>query len=554
MRLTLVLALALLAPATALSADPPIVFQTMPIGRVLDDARTLINGAAGEKAVKSFNDAIKETFGEKGFEGLDLTRGVVGYAVIAPKLEQSATVIALPISNEKDFLDLCERANKQKPKPLPGGLYELPKSEFADKAVVRVVGDYAYLCSANDPAPYLDAKALVPANKLFDPNELALGCIKAYPDRLPKELKAAADAAIADGKMFLDNPPGGLGGQALLISKVFRNAFLKLGEQASAMSTQVQEVAVRVNLDHAASDLSTELRLTPKAGSLLSVLFAARGPSSNRFAGMFGPDTVAGLRFSLPLFTEDIRGVVATGLEEFKKMAAAQAGPAEKPLAEEAISGLIRVAKAGDWDVAMVARGPDKTGSFTLAAAMSFEDGAALDKAFRAFVNANAPPGEKEKFKWDAAKVGDVSIHEYPLPGEANGTWLKMFGGAKSSLAFAFGPKGVYVASGADAVGTMKDVLTAKPGPSPVFEASLNPSRVVKLVTATGEVAAGVQAEAMIGKEDKLVSAMSWTVTGGKDLRVTMRMNSKILPAGVFGLGARAEATFDKVEPGIKKQ
>ena len=552
MRRLLALALALLAPATAPAADPPIVFQTQPVGRVLDDARTVLGLAAGEKVVKEFNDELKKSFGEKGLDGLDLSRGVVGYAVIAAKLEQSATVVALPITNEADFLALIERANKQKPKALAGGLYELPKSEFADKAMMRVVGDYAYLCTANDPTPHLDPKAIVPANTLYDVNELALACGKVYPDRLPKEVKAAAEAALADGKKFLANPPN-IGAQEAAIMP-FAKAFLALGEQAVAAMGQVQDVALRLNLDVPAADMVAELRVTPKAGSLLGTLVAARGPSANRFAGFFTPDTVGGFKLSLPLFTEDIRTAVAGGLDEIKKMAGQNAPPNAKPAADEFFNGLARVAKAGDWDLAAAVRGPDKNGQYSVVAAMSFEDGAAFEKAFRKFVDADAPPTEKENFKWDVAKANGVNIHEYAVAKDASATWLKLFGGNKSSVAFAAGPKGIYITSGADAVGTMKEVLAAKPGPSPAFDVSLNPARLVKLIGVAGDPQAAAQAEQVLGKDDKLVSALSLTVTGGKDLRVTKKLNAKILPGFVYSLGAKAEATFEPVQPPIKKE
>jgi hypothetical protein len=545
MHRTLVLAAALVAAAPAVAADPPIVFQTQPVGRLLDDARTVVGMVAGDKEVKAFNDGLRQTFGEKGLEGLDLTRPVLGYCVLAPKLTESATVVLLPIGTEQEFLDLCERANRQKPKPLGGGLYELPPADFADKAMMRIQDGHAYLCSANDPAPYLDPKALVPAAKLLDPNERALACGRVYPDRLPKEVKAQLGEQLAQFKKMLSEPPPGVGAQEWNILRVPAEQLSKLADRCFALSDHVKDVAVRLNLDPASADMSAELTLTPNGGSPLAALLAARTPTANRFAGLFTPDTVAGFKTRLPLFNDELRASAAAGLQAAKVEAGRAAKPAGKAAAEALFDGLIRVAKTGEGDLAVAVRGPGKDGQFTGVAAVSFEDGAALDKAFRKLVEDDPPPGP-EKIQWDAEKVGGVGIHSYKMTGGGFLNPADLFGKDKCVIAFAFGPKGLYAVLGTDAVGTLKDVLAAKPGPSPVLDMVVNPARLAKMVAAVGDEAGGLKVEAALGKEDKLRSAASLAVAGGKDLKVTFTLNAKVFPRL---LGSKAQATFEPVDP-----
>src|SRR5262249_48769250 len=167
----LAVAALVLATSTAVAADPPIVFQTQPLGRVLDEVRAGADILGGEKAVKAFNDALKNLLGEKGVEGMDVSRPIVGYVVLAPKPADVTVVIALPITNEKEFLDLCERANKQKPK-LAGeekDVYELPPLDPRYKALMRFSNRYAYIAYGANPSPHLAAAALVPMAKLYDP-------------------------------------------------------------------------------------------------------------------------------------------------------------------------------------------------------------------------------------------------------------------------------------------------------------------------------------------------------------------------------------------------
>src|SRR5829696_1903375 len=111
MRYALVLtAAALFAPST-FAADPAITFQTHPLDRVLDDLRAAADLVGGEKAVKAVNKAIKDKLGEKGFDGLDLSRPVVGYVLLDPKPENVVSVIAFPITGEKEFIAFCDRWN-----------------------------------------------------------------------------------------------------------------------------------------------------------------------------------------------------------------------------------------------------------------------------------------------------------------------------------------------------------------------------------------------------------------------------------------------------------
>ena len=90
MRYALVLtAAALFAPSDVRAADPPITFQTQPLDRLLGDLRIAADLVGGEKVVKAFNDGIKAQLGEKGFEGLDLNKPIVGYVILGPSPKTS---------------------------------------------------------------------------------------------------------------------------------------------------------------------------------------------------------------------------------------------------------------------------------------------------------------------------------------------------------------------------------------------------------------------------------------------------------------------------------
>ncbi len=535
MRYGLVLAAAaLFAPASAFAADPPITFQTQPLNRVLDDFRAAADLIGGEKAVKAVNAAIKEKLGEKGFAGLDLDRPVVGYVSLAPKPEDIVAVVAIPVTNEKDFLALCERFNGSPPKDLGKGVYELPPLDPRYKAHMRFSERYAYISYGAKPEPALDEKALVPAVKLYDPAEQALVAAKFHFDRLTPAVKLAIPTYIEEIKKEL-----GLGGKVGLIG-----IFGVGGQEAAILNPLVESVekmlreyvlllggadtaALKLNLDVPTGDLSVEATLKGKPDTALAKVIAARKPTGNKFGALLTPDTVAGFKTRLPLFNDELKAGAVKALEEGQKHA--NLGNNAKGFVDEVFKGLIRTVKTGEVDLVGAVRGPDKDGDFSVVVAGAFEDTAALEKEFKKFVAADAPPDEAARFKWDADKAGKVAIHTYQF-NRGGGFFdiTKVFGGDKSVMAFAFAPTGVFVVIGPDPIPALKGALAVKPTDSPVLDVVLNPARVVKLVEKGG--GRPLDAERALGKEDKLISAASLTVTGGNELKARFALNLRMLP------------------------
>ena len=148
-------ALLLLVPSAAQSAEPPlppIVFQTQPIGRIFDDLRAAADIVGGEKGVKALNEGLKKLLGEKGLEGLDISRPLVGYVVLAPKPQDITAVLAFPVTGEKEFLACQPRQqDKLKVDEKDKSLYHMPPLEPQYKALMRFKDRYAYIAYGADP-------------------------------------------------------------------------------------------------------------------------------------------------------------------------------------------------------------------------------------------------------------------------------------------------------------------------------------------------------------------------------------------------------------------
>lgn len=538
MRSTLLLAAvaALAAPTAVCAADPPITFQTQPIGRALVDARATVKLVAGDDAVKEFNKSLERTFGAKGFEGLDLTRPIVGYVIVPENLLDSVVVVALPVTGEKDFLDLCERTNGSKPAALPGGLYELPALHPAVKAVCRVTNQYAYIATGRDPNGALAQANIVPTNKLFDPAEQGLATAKIHFDRFAPGTQDKALAMIDEYRKNKLGAGGGFGAQEMVIL----NPLLNLVTQSLTQSKDAHLAVVRLALDPRTGDFSAEATLTAKPGTALEKTIAARKPNTNKFASLVTPDMAIGFRASLPLFNDELKTSAVKALEELAKQIPPGGGPAGAAALDELIKGAIRTVKAGDVDFAGALRGPDKKGLFTAIGAIAFEDAIPLEKAFRKFVDAEGPADLKKTLKWDVAKAGKVNINTITFPDDGGFIFrdlIKPFGNTPT-LAFAFAPNGIFIALGPDAIDAIKDAVVMKPTPSPIVDVVVNPARLGKfagVIDPTGPA----NVERVLGKDDKAITMMSLTVEGGKELKVRYTISMKTLGS----LGARAAST-----------
>jgi hypothetical protein len=530
----------LLAPAAAPAADPPVVYQTQPIGRLLDDARAAVQIIAGEQAVKSFNDSIKSTLGEKGFDGLDITRPVVGYVDVPADPKDTVAVLALPVTGEKEFLDFCERWNKSKPKALKDGLYEVPALNPGLKAVVRVADGYAFIATGVAAPERALGKDLVPVAKLFDPLDTAHATGRVYFDRFPKELRDKAIEGLNQLKKELTAQLGNLG----VAEKAILGPLFEMATRYIDLSKGAKEAVLRLTLDPGTGEVAAEFALTAAPGSPLDKVIAARKPTTNKFAGLLTPDAVAGFKTRLPFFNDEIRTASVEGLEELRKAAGNNLPAQPKALVDELLKGAIRTVKTGEFDIAVVMRGPDKNGVFTAVGAIAFEDPSGVEKEAKKLIEASAPQDFRDALKWDAEKVGGVSIHTLDIskmPG-GGGREIKQLFGENATVAVAFAPKAVYAAIGPgdEAVKEVKAAMALKPVESPVLDVVLNPARLIKMIQAAGgDQAAGEVAKAL-GTDDKQFSALSLSVAGGQELKVKFGINLKLM--GRIGIGGARSA------------
>lgn len=540
--LTLTLAAALTVAASARAADPPITFQTRPLGDDLKIAQAVMGWlppeARNNAEAKQFLATLQELQNPKT-SGLDPSKPVVGYVIVTPDLKASVGVAALPVTDAKVFQTYLQGKPGVKFKDLGGGLTEIvpPKAKEDTRVLFRAQGQHVYFAIGKDPTSALDPKSLIATDKLTDPAERSLVAVRVYFDRLPKEVREDAAKKLSEGLKEI---------QKSILPPDAGPDVQKAGEQIMKMLTryatqlgEAEGAVIRFDLNGASGEFAIALTLNPKPNTSLAKDLASRKPAGNKFAGLLATDTAAGFKARLPLWNAELQGAAITGLEAIERNALSD--PKSKPfepLVKEAVAAAIRTVKTGEFDVAAGLKGPDKSGAFTAVVAIALEDPSKVEQQAKALFNmfAGETPEVKKLVTLDAAKAGTVNIHKIdlaglPLPPEVS----KLFG-TKPNLALAFAPNGLFVAIGPDAVGTLQQVIGKKPETSPDLDVLANPARIAKLADALA--GAGPVVARVLGTEDRLISQLSLAISGGQNLHVRMAFNLKALVSlGAVGAG-----------------
>jgi hypothetical protein len=532
------------------SKKPTFVIQAQPISKILDDVKTAAKSVVGPEAADSIDMAIKEQLGEKGFSGIDLLRPLAGYVNITGRAIEDPSdisgVLIVPVTDEKDFIDLIKRM-KLDVEPIKGqeGLYGIyPPAEVEEMKIrLRVVERNAFIGVNIADENMTAAKFLSPAD-LIDPADRGLFTMISYIGQMPKEY-------IEQQNEQYDQLIGTFKNLPLPVKA--KDALTGLMESVVAMNNQMYKegevTTARVLYERTTNELVYETTIKAKNGTPLAKEIASRKPTSNRFANLIPKNATAGVLMQAPLFSKDLHNAASAGLEFLAEMIREENPPPEDfvKVYDAVMAGLARTLKSGDLDMAAAIESPTKDGTFGILAAITFDDPSKVEKEVRA-LHENAPDGVKALVKLDAAKVGNVSIHEAKVGAFMPAEPKKVFG-ENASLCIAFAPKAVYVAFGPSAMDSIKAAITAKPGAARAFDVAMSPAKLAKFVGAI-EPQAGMMMPQILGKEDELISMMFMEVEGGNELVVRMGMNMKVIGgfvAGITAVGAEDNETFREV-------
>ena len=495
---------------------PVVTAQALPTGSLLEMVREFVRVLAGAEATAKMDEALKTSLGEKGLAGLDLLRPIGGYATLEGTPDQWWGVIVVPITEEKAFLDLLQRAKYDVESVKDNaGLYSLDPTagDLEIPVRLRIHDRHAYFgINAKDAA--LDISKLVPPAKLIHPAETAPFVARLDIAKLNPALKKQAMDLIDMGIAEAGAPPRFP--EPFNASELLGVPVLKeLKKFASRINDDGELLTVRLLADAKTIDISQEFVLTTKSDSTLAADIAALKPIENRFAGLLPNTAVGGGIQRLPLITPELRTAAEKLTNQLIAMWRESSVDEVKPVVDEIGKTILRTVKTRELDIAGGLLTPNKDGLHTAIAAVALDDPTGIETAFREALK-NAPKLVQAAVKLDAAKIGEHSVHAVVLGPLLGADWETIFG-KNATLHLVFGPKAVYGAMGVDALAELKRMIELKPGVAPLFDVRVNPKKIFDIVTAAGGF---VPMNSPITTLDHLIPIQAMTVTGGKELRV----------------------------------
>ena len=161
--------------------------------------------------------------------------------------------------------------------------------------------------------------------------------------------------------------------------------------------------------------------------------------------------------------------------------------------------------------------GPDAMGAHTLVLGLALDDAVGVEPELKTLLTDKA-----DGFvKWDENESDGVKIHSIIIVPLIPNDFKKVLGN-NATCHFALTKTGVLFSIGIDALNEMKRAITLKPTPAPVLDIRLNPPKLIEIVKPFSPRYAD-ELGTILGTKDKLVSYSSLAVTGGEELRITLR-------------------------------
>jgi hypothetical protein len=498
---------------------PAVVAQARSLHDLLEMVKTTVKNVAGEAMYQEFEKHALPNLDFKKIPGIDPKRPFGLYAVLDADIARCRAVLLVPVVSEKDFFDMLTQfeipVNKGKE---PGTFEFVTPPDIPFPVAGRIHKEYAYIALGG--VDVLDTKAILDPKDVINDKEKAPAYLALHLDRVPSETKKALVGMLRERTEHLgDNIPDADLKAAFNSARNLALRYLKL------VCDEGKELAFRLEADTKTGDVFVEMTLDPLPKTDLAETIAKRKPTTNRFASLAGDDSAQRLFVSAPMFADEVKDAINKLLDAGSKVMD-RAGPGVSPEGIALYAAFFKSLKAtyatGELDLAAALRGPNKDGFYTAVGAVSCKEGAQLEKALRDAIK-TLPDRERGFFKFDAAKIGDLVVHEIDLTTEAAEPLQKIFG--KGNIAyFAFGKDALYAAYGPDGMKLLKEAIDAKPGPAAVLDSASDRKKmadVMKRMMPENQPNVAMRT----GWLESVSMGMRVTVEGGERLKVRAGMN-----------------------------
>lgn len=495
---------------------PAVLVWTPSLASFLEQSKTLLTQIGQADAANTLTQQALGKLGAKGLTGIDGSRPLGLFLRFNP---DPSGALVIPISQEREFLDLLERFDLKSAKDADG-IYKLA-APIPVPVYLKFTAKHAWITILNKTgfAAPIDPNAVFPA-------QTSLVSARVRIDALPKDARQLAISHFEDTlqQAMKQNAPAGSPAQ---------KAFTEACNQALArLFAQALEEGKQLSFDFGFNakdkDIAVNLVLEPRPGTPLAKSLADAGQRSSVFAAPVGqglPPLSAKINVALP---DPVAKAFAQLVEEsFTQSAGKFQNPEKKKQAQELFDALKPSLDAGEIDAVFRVLGPGPEKKMGVVVGVKTTGGERLGGVFKTLADDARKlmtDAEKEKMILDADTVGTTKIHRFVLASEGQGRKVTdVFG--DPTLSIAFRPDAVLFGIGHESSSALKALAAvSKPGVAPLVVFAVDGLQLAPLL------ASGTQLRAAEGIfTQKTDGFCQFTITGGEQLNVGATIRTPVI-------------------------
>jgi hypothetical protein len=502
------------------ATEPGFVVRVQSIDELTHNFRYLAGLVGREEEAKQIEGWLKaKAGGPKGLEGIDAKRPMAIYGSFSESGLEATTAIGLiPIADEKAFLGLIETLDAKAEKD-KDGVYAVTSPNLPVPVYFRFAHKHAYVTALNKDA--LDKDKILPPGAVLPAGKDPVISLTVRIDQIPEKVRDLAISQVeeqlkaAKEEKKEDESPAQhrAKGEIIDVVQKYVVSVVKHGGH----------VALRLDVDEKAKEVSAELAFSGKEGTELAKDIAALGKHQSVVAGLVGPDSVMNFTLNVPNEEKFAAAMQALLKDEIKKKIDEEKDREKKEQTEKIFKAFEPSLKFTDADWALDLRGPKANGQYTLVGGMKVAHGPTLEKSLRDIVG-QLPEKERGAIKLDAHKAGDVAIHTVSTK-DADEGFKKAFGDGPAYLAIR--SDAAFVAVGEGALEAVKEALKADPKVIRPLQFEVSVAHLAEAMAKEQPEAPKAAAKAF-GK-DKDGDKIRLTLEAGHELKVRFVMKTPVL-------------------------
>jgi hypothetical protein len=514
-------------------AGPSVVVRVPAINDLLAAAkyiRTFVPGDQGNELELGLGAAEAFIDNDKGsIEGIDVKSPIGLYVTFGEELNATPPVVVLiPVADQDAVLNALKNRAQLQVEKEKDDVYKTQPPQSPFPIYFRFANKYAYV-TINDPQN-IDPKTLPKPEAVLGggkPEQLISASLRI--DRLPDGMKKMAlgfiEMQLAKGK---DQP---VPNETKAIKDLKDKAIDELSTNLKSLLDGGQELALRLNVDPKADEVSLELELTGQPGSKLAKDIASIRQNKSAAGGaVASPDAAFNFNLSTAL-AAGLRQMLPTAVDDALAAAKKEANaPGEiQTKVEPLIKALLPTVKAGELDLAAALVGPDKDNHYTFVAALKVVDGKKIEATVKDIVKKELPPEMSGLIQFDADKLpGGASLHTVKVADHLK-DGEKVLG--KNDLHVTFRDDLVIAAIGPGAKDALRRAVTSQPADVGVLQFQVSLARIVPIMgDNAGELAAArAAAEKVFGKGGSGADTVRFSIEGGDSLKVKFGAKGKAI-------------------------